>query len=135
VADTFVSWLPVVSRPRLIGRLHRQSLRRLSARAQCRRRVSLPSRRVGCGNPPPSGHGVGAPNFAYDLCVNKVPDAELEGLDLSSWRLAFTGAETDQRRDRGAFCAALFGVTASAHDVTGLVPTRVESRFPCDRET
>jgi fatty-acyl-CoA synthase len=34
-----------------------------------------------------------APNFAYELCLRKVPDAALEGLDLSSWRCAFDGAE------------------------------------------
>ncbi|NNJ62232.1 MAG: fatty acyl-AMP ligase, partial [Dactylosporangium sp.] len=35
----------------------------------------------------------GGPNFAYDLCVEKVSAAERESLDLSSWRLAFNGAE------------------------------------------
>ena len=35
----------------------------------------------------------GAPNFAYDLCVRRIPPAERSGLDLSSWRLAFNGAE------------------------------------------
>ncbi len=34
-----------------------------------------------------------APNFAYELCVRKIADKELEGLDLSSWRAAFNGAE------------------------------------------
>ncbi|MGZ3458395.1 MAG: AMP-binding protein, partial [Archangium sp.] len=34
-----------------------------------------------------------APNFAYDLCVRKVADAELEGLDLGSWRVALNGSE------------------------------------------
>jgi fatty-acyl-CoA synthase len=34
-----------------------------------------------------------APNFAYELCVNKIPEHALEGLDLSSWRIAFNGAE------------------------------------------
>ncbi len=34
-----------------------------------------------------------APNFAYELCVQKIDDAQLEGLDLSSWRLALNGAE------------------------------------------
>jgi 1-acyl-sn-glycerol-3-phosphate acyltransferase len=34
-----------------------------------------------------------APNFAYELCVRKVPDQALEGLDLSSWRVALNGAE------------------------------------------
>jgi len=35
----------------------------------------------------------GGPNFAYELCLRRIPDAELEGLDLSSWRFAFNGAE------------------------------------------
>jgi len=34
-----------------------------------------------------------APNFAYELCVKRIDDAALEGLDLSSWRLAANGAE------------------------------------------
>jgi fatty-acyl-CoA synthase len=34
-----------------------------------------------------------APNFAFDLCVRRVADPEIQGLDLSSWRLAFNGAE------------------------------------------
>ena len=33
------------------------------------------------------------PNFAYELCVSRIADAELEGLDLGSWRYAFNGAE------------------------------------------
>jgi len=35
----------------------------------------------------------GGPNFAYDLCVQKVAASELEGLDLSCWEVAFNGAE------------------------------------------
>src|SRR5207237_9188487 len=34
-----------------------------------------------------------APNFAYDLAVRRVKDADLAGLDLSSWRIAGCGAE------------------------------------------
>ena len=34
-----------------------------------------------------------APNFAYGLCVRKVKDEELEGVDLSTWRVALNGAE------------------------------------------
>ena len=34
-----------------------------------------------------------APNFAYDLAVRRVKDADLAGLDLSSWRVAGCGAE------------------------------------------
>jgi len=35
----------------------------------------------------------GAPNFAYDLCVDKIRDEDLEGIDLSTWKVAFNGAE------------------------------------------
>jgi 1-acyl-sn-glycerol-3-phosphate acyltransferase len=34
-----------------------------------------------------------APNFAYELCLHRIEERDLEGLDLSSWRLAFNGAE------------------------------------------
>ena len=35
----------------------------------------------------------GGPNFAYDLCVRKITDEQRATLDLSSWALAFVGAE------------------------------------------
>ena len=35
----------------------------------------------------------GGPNFAYDLCVEKTTPEQRAGLDLSSWRVAFNGAE------------------------------------------
>ncbi len=35
----------------------------------------------------------GGPNFAYDLCVRRVPEPAREGLDLSGWRRAFSGGE------------------------------------------
>ncbi len=34
-----------------------------------------------------------APNFAYELCTHRIADSALDGLDLSSLRLAFCGAE------------------------------------------
>lgn len=34
-----------------------------------------------------------APNFGYELCLKRFDEQLLEGLDLSSWRLAFNGAE------------------------------------------
>lgn len=39
------------------------------------------------------GQVSGAPNFAYDLCVEKIRPEHKAGLDLSCWRVAFTGAE------------------------------------------
>lgn len=38
-------------------------------------------------------HTSGGPNFAYDLCEQKITESDLEGLDLTNWRLAFNGAE------------------------------------------
>ena len=35
----------------------------------------------------------GGPNFAYDLCVRKFKPEQLRGVDLSSWKVAFNGAE------------------------------------------
>ncbi len=35
----------------------------------------------------------GAPNFAYELCIRRINDAQIEGLELNSWRLCFNGAE------------------------------------------
>ncbi|MDZ4125271.1 MAG: AMP-binding protein, partial [Hydrogenophaga sp.] len=43
-----------------------------------------------------SNHGgtlSAGPNFAYELCLHRIDDASLAGLDLSRWRLAFNGAE------------------------------------------
>jgi fatty-acyl-CoA synthase len=34
-----------------------------------------------------------APNFAYGLCVHRIADAEMEGVDLSCWQTALNGAE------------------------------------------
>lgn len=35
----------------------------------------------------------GGPNFAYDLCVEKITAEEAAALDLSSWKVAYNGAE------------------------------------------
>lgn len=34
-----------------------------------------------------------SPNFGYELCMKRISDEEIAKLDLSSWRLAFNGAE------------------------------------------
>jgi fatty-acyl-CoA synthase len=44
-----------------------------------------------------------APNFGYDLCVRRVKAADLEQLDLSSWRVAGCGAEPIHRATLDAF--------------------------------
>lgn len=35
----------------------------------------------------------GGPNFAYDYCVKRIKEEKKENLDLSSWEVAFNGAE------------------------------------------
>ncbi|HVN53080.1 MAG TPA: amino acid adenylation domain-containing protein, partial [Anaerolineaceae bacterium] len=39
------------------------------------------------------GTGAGGPNFGYDLCVQRTKPEQIGNLDLSSWALAFNGAE------------------------------------------
>ncbi|MEO1637048.1 MAG: AMP-binding protein, partial [Cyanobacteria bacterium J06631_9] len=45
----------------------------------------------------------GGPNFAYDYCVNKVSPKVLASLDLTSWSVAFTGAEPVQAKTLSRF--------------------------------
>ncbi|MCX2932116.1 AMP-binding protein [Mycobacterium sp. CVI_P3] len=67
-----------------------------------------------------SRHGgtvTAAPNFAFGLCLKRIRDDELAGVDLSSWRLCLNGAELtnaevqrrfSQRFGRWGFDAAAF---------------------------
>ena len=48
----------------------------------------------------------GGPNFAYDLCVRKAAAEESASLDLSSWDVAFNGAEPVRRETLESFAAA-----------------------------
>ncbi|GAF97548.1 unnamed protein product, partial [marine sediment metagenome] len=45
----------------------------------------------------------GGPNFAYDLCVEKVEPEQIKNLDLSCWELAFNGAEPVRAETLDAF--------------------------------
>ena len=58
----------------------------------------------------------GGPNFAFELCTRRIADEEIEGLDLSSWRLAFNGAEPVHPDTLDAFAGrfAPFGFDPSA---------------------
>jgi amino acid adenylation domain-containing protein len=48
----------------------------------------------------------GGPNFAYDLCARKISPEDRETLDLSSWSVAFNGAEPIRKETLDRFCAA-----------------------------
>ncbi len=45
-----------------------------------------------------------APNFAYGLCLKRVRDEELEGVDLSQWSYALNGAEPISAEVMDRFC-------------------------------
>ena len=45
----------------------------------------------------------GAPNFAYQYCVDHVSDAQLADIDLRSWRVAYNGAEPVRAATMRAF--------------------------------
>jgi 1-acyl-sn-glycerol-3-phosphate acyltransferase len=73
------------------------------------------------------------PNFAYDLCAGRIRDEDLQGLDLSGWRLAFNGAEpvsadTLERFTR-RFAPHGFRATAMM-PVYGLAESSVGLAFP-----
>ncbi|MEM9494227.1 MAG: AMP-binding protein, partial [Myxococcota bacterium] len=39
------------------------------------------------------GTTSGGPNSAYNLCLRRIKDEQIEGIDLSSWQVAFDGSE------------------------------------------
>jgi acyl-CoA synthetase (AMP-forming)/AMP-acid ligase II len=91
--STCVSWLPIYHDMGLIGNmLHafyggatcvfmspvsflQRPVRWLRAISQYKARVS------------------GGPNFSYELCLQRIPPEALSDLDLSTWNIAFNGAE------------------------------------------
>ncbi len=62
----------------------------------------------------------GGPNFAYDLCVRKITPEQRKNLDLSSWNLAFNGAEPVREETIEAFVEAF-----------GPCGFRREAFYPC----
>ncbi|BAZ30185.1 peptide synthetase [Cylindrospermum sp. NIES-4074] len=52
------------------------------------------------------GTTSGAPNFAYELCIQKITDEQKQTLDLSSWSVAFNGAEPIRHDTLERFAAA-----------------------------
>ena len=74
-----------------------------------------------------------APNFAWALCVKRIDDEELEGLDLSCWRLAFNGAEAVNPDTLARFAQrfARYGLKPEAiTPVYGLAECSVGLLFP-----
>lgn len=91
--DVFVSWLPLYHDMGLIGAwfgsmyfgfslVLMSPLTFLSRPARWLRAIHQHRGTLSAG-----------PNFAYELCLKRIEDKDIEGLDLSSWRMAFNGAE------------------------------------------
>ncbi|MFM0502678.1 amino acid adenylation domain-containing protein [Paraburkholderia caffeinilytica] len=118
--DVFVSWLPLYHDMGLIGTLSQpvfsgiplvlmspqyfleRPVRWLDAIARHRGTIS------------------GGPDFAYRLCADRVSDDQRAALDLSSWRVAFSGSEPVRKATLDAF-------------VERFAPARFEANalFPC----
>ncbi len=119
-SETLLSWLPVfhdmgfmigVAQPVISGNqvvtmppasFAQRPLRWLSAISKYRATIS------------------GAPNFAYDLCVERVKEKEKKNLDLSGWRVAFNGSEPIWKETLERFAGAFL--------TSGF---REEALFPC----
>jgi len=104
--DRFVSWLPPYHDMGLIGAtllplymgteavllaptaFLQRPLRWLEALSQYRGTIS------------------GGPNFAYELCVRRISEAQKQTLDLSAWQVAFCGAERVRAETLERFAAA-----------------------------
>jgi amino acid adenylation domain-containing protein len=107
--STFVGWLPLYHDMGLIGNI----MQPLFIGAECilmspaaflqrpLRWLSAISRY--------RAHTSGGPNFAYDLCVRKITEDERCTLDLSSWRVAFNGAEPVRAESLAAFARTFAG--------------------------
>jgi amino acid adenylation domain-containing protein len=118
--STFVSWLPMYHDMGLIGGV----LQPLYTGAACvlMAPVAFLQRPVRWLRAISRwrAHTSGAPDFAYELCARKIPPEQREGLDLSSWRIAFDGSEPVRARTLAAF--------AEAFAPSGF---RAEAFFPC----
>jgi len=131
--DVFVSWLPMYHDMGLIGAwlgslYYGYSLVLMSPLAF----LARPARWLWAID---RLHGTlsAAPNFAYELCLSKLADKDLEGLDLSRWRIAFNGAEPVSpetlQRFTERFARYGFAPTAMA-PVYGLAEATLGVAFP-----
>jgi acyl-CoA synthetase (AMP-forming)/AMP-acid ligase II len=105
-ADAMVSWLPMYHDMGLIGCLILPILTGLDTwllrPPTFLARPTLWLEHLGC-------HGTTfapAPNFGYQLCVERIRPDQLDGIDLSGWRAALTGAEMIRPETTEAFIEA-----------------------------
>ena len=92
-ADVFVSWLPLYHDMGLIGAWLGSLY--FGCRLVIMQPLSFLARPERWLWAIHNYHGTmsASPNFGYEFCYRRLGDEVLKGLDLSSWRLAFNGAE------------------------------------------
>src|SRR4029434_6767415 len=76
---------------------------------------------------------TGGPNFCYELALRKVGDADIQGIDLGTWRFAFHGAEPVSPETMAAFTQrfARYGFKPEAMaPVYGLAEATLGVTFP-----
>ena len=131
--DTFVSWLPLYHDMGLIGAWLSSLYYGVPLVVMAPQLFLIrPSRWLSAIHTNRGTISAG-PNFAYELCLNKINEAELDGIDLSSWRLAFNGAEpvSPATIERFAERFAPYGFQRAAMTpVYGLAESAVGLAFP-----
>jgi 1-acyl-sn-glycerol-3-phosphate acyltransferase len=131
--DVFVSWLPLYHDMGLIGAwlgslYYGMSLMLMPPQAF----LARPARWLRAIHRY-RGTLSAAPNFAYEILATRVPEDELQGLDLSSWRVAFNGAEPVHAQTLARFAErfARHGFDARAMlPVYGLAESGLGLAFP-----
>ncbi len=105
-ADSFVTWLPLYHDMGLVGSLF--SALALGSNLhlmQPETFVARPRLWLQAISDVPGETISTAPNFAFQLCVDRIGASEIPGLDLSRWRLAGCGAERVRPETLDAFAA------------------------------
>ena len=91
--DVFVSWLPLFHDMGLIGGLLQPLHLGIPAILTSPQSFVERPRRWLDAFARFGGTVAGAPDFAYALCTDRISEATAAEIDLSGWRLAFSGAE------------------------------------------
>jgi len=131
--DVFVSWLPLYHDMGLIGAwLSSLYFAALLVVMPPLSFLARPERWLWAIN---HYHGTlsASPNFGYEYCFRRIKDEDIKGLDLSSWRAAFNGAEPVSPETLNNFSQRFkdFGFSKKAMmPVYGLAESSVGLAFP-----
>ncbi|MBU1454589.1 MAG: AMP-binding protein, partial [Proteobacteria bacterium] len=132
-ADVFVSWLPLYHDMGLIGAWLGSLY--YGCRLVIMQPLSFLARPERWLWAIHNYHGTmsASPNFGYEFCCRRLDDDVLQGLDLSSWRLAFNGAEPVSPETISSFARRFFPYgfhPEAATPVYGLAESSVGLAFP-----